>query len=236
MNVCTASGLSSLGTSLGLSQTTGYSPYLPLLALTIASKWFHLCQLNPAFGFITSNWFLVVVALLTAADLILDLIPGVSTGWHAVHTAITPLLGGFVAAATTSGLTLPGLSANLPSGFAFHMASIAPAHSPAITGIGATMLMFLAGFVLTGLVHLHRFGGRTIANVGHALTLGISNVIISVLEDILAIVSIILSFLAPVVMLVIVIIIVLVLLFTFRYIWRGLRFLRGGLRNQGSVR
>ena len=230
MNVCTASGLSSLGTSLGLSQTTGYSPYLPLLALTVAAKWFHLCQINPTFGFITSDWFLVVIAILTAADLIIDLIPGVSTGWHAAHTAITPFLGGIIAAATTSGLNLPGLGASPPFSSTLHMATITLTNGPTIT-----VLMFFIGFVLAGLVHLHRFGGRTVANVGHVFTLGISNIVISVLEDILAVVSVILSFLAPVVMLIIVVIVVLVILFTFQHIRRGLRFLRGGMRNQGSV-
>jgi hypothetical protein len=231
MNVCSASGLGSLGTSLGLSQTTGYSPYLPLLALTIVAKCLHLCHLNPAFGFITSDWFFVLIALLTVVDLIVDLIPGVSTGWHAVHTAITPFLGGIVAAATMQGLTLPGLS--LSSGAPLPLAFLAVPRGLALTGTTAIILMFLIGFVLAGLVHLHRFGGRTVANVGHAFTLGISNIVISILEDILAVVSVILSFLAPVVMLVIVVIVVLVLLFTIRYMRRGLRFLRG---NQRGVR
>lgn len=223
MNVCTASGLSSLGTSLGLSQTTGYSPYLPLLALTIAAKWLHLCHLNPTFNFITSDWFFVLIVLLTAVDLIVDLIPGVSTGWHAVHTAVTPILGGIVAAATTQGLTLPGLSLSL--GVPLPLAFLAAPHG--LTGTAATILMFVIGFALAGLVHLHRFGGRTVANVGHAFTLGISNIVVSIVEDILAFVSIMLSFLAPVVMLVIVVIVVLILLFTIRYMRKGLRFLRG---------
>lgn len=222
MNVCTASGLSSLGTSLGLSQTTGYSPYLPLLALTVAAKWLHLCHLNPTFDFITSDWFFILIVLLTAVDLIVDLIPGVSTGWHAVHTAVTPILGGIVAAATTQGLTLPGL--NLSSGVPL-LAFLAAPHG--LTGTTATILMFVIGFGLAGLVHLHRFGGRTIANVGHAFTLGISNIVVSIVEDILAFASVILSFLAPIVMLVIVVIVVLMLLFTLRYIRKGLRFLRG---------
>jgi hypothetical protein len=230
MNVCTASGLSSLGTSLGLSQTTGYSPYLPLLALTVAAKWFHICQLNPAFGFITSDWFLVVIAFLTAADLIIDLIPGVSTGWHAVHTAITPFLGGIIAAATTSSLTLPS---SLSSGTPLPLAFLATPHGLTLTGTTATILMFLVGFVLAGLVHLHRFGGRTVANVGHVFTLGISNIVMSLLEDLFAVVSVILSFLAPLVMLVIVAIVVLVLLFTIRYMRRGLRFLQGNQQSRG---
>jgi uncharacterized protein DUF4126 len=229
MNVCTPSGLASLGTSLGLSQTTGYTPYLPVLALSIATKWFHLCQLNPAFGFITSDWFLILAAVLTAVDLIVDLIPAVSTGWHAVHTAITPFIGGFVAAATTSGFSLPGgiSTLSLPADASLATASLA--------GTTATVLMFIVGFVLAGLVHVHRFGGRTVANVGHVFTLGISNIVISVLEDILAIISIILSFLAPVLMLVIVVIVVLVILLTFRYIRRGWRFLRGWPRDRRSA-
>ncbi|HEY0755676.1 MAG TPA: DUF4126 family protein, partial [Ktedonobacteraceae bacterium] len=80
MNVCTSSILSRLGTSLGLAQTTGYSPYMPLLALVVATRWFHLCQVNSSFLFITANWFLVLLILLTALDLLVDLIPAVSSG------------------------------------------------------------------------------------------------------------------------------------------------------------
>ena len=95
--------------------------------------------------------------------------------------------------------------------------------------------MKIVGFVLAALVHLHRFGGRSVANIGHVFTLGISTVVISVLEDMLAVISIILSFLAPVVMLVIVATVVLVILFTFRYIRCGLRFFRGKMPNRSSI-
>ncbi|HEY3993519.1 MAG TPA: DUF4126 domain-containing protein [Ktedonobacteraceae bacterium] len=246
MNFCTASGLSSLGTSLGLSQTTAYTPYLPLLALSIATKWFHLCQINPHFAFITSNWFLGVVALLTLIDLIADLIPGVSTGWHALHTAITPFIGGFVAAATTSGDLLPGVSAyslavsahSTPAfvlGTNYAHITLLLTSNTAQAGTISTILMFIVGFVLSGLIQLHRTGGRAVANIGHAFTFGLSNVFISLAEDVVAIVSIILSFLAPVFMLVVVIIIFLFVLATFRYILRGLRFLKNRLKGQESA-
>lgn len=225
MNFCTPSGLNSLGTSLGLSQTTGYTPYLPLLALIVATKWFHFCQLNSSFGFITADWFLVLVAILAAIDLIVDLIPGVSTGWHGVHTAITPFIGGLVAAATAPNISLPGVS--LSTGMVSHMAFIAAASNSSFLSAVSAISMFVVGFSLSGLVHVHRFGGRAVANVGHVFTLGLSNVIISILEDIAAVISIILSFFAPVVMLVVVIIVVLFLLLTFRFIRRGWRFLRG---------
>ena len=217
MNFCTPSGLNSLGTSLGLSQTTGYTPYLPLLALIVATRWLHFCQPNA--------WFLVLVAILTAVDLIVDLIPAVSTGWHGVHTAITPFIGGLVAAATAPNISLPGVS--LPTGMAPHMAFISAISSSSFLSATSAIIMFVVGFSLSGLVHVHRFGGRAVANVGHVFTLGLSNVIISVLEDIAAVISIFLSFFAPVVMLVVVIIVVLFMAFTFRFIRRGWRFLRG---------
>jgi hypothetical protein len=246
MNFCTASGLSSLGTSLGLSQTTVYTPYLPLLALSVATKWFHLCQINPHFAFITSDWFLGVVALLTVIDLIVDLIPAVSTGWHAVHTAITPFIGGFVAAATTTGSILPGVSASIDTPPVFNTPALALgmdqghalqlfASGTAPAGIVSTVLMFIVGFVLSGLLQLHRTGGRAVANVGHAFTLGLSNVVISLAEDVVAIISIILSFVAPVFMLVIVILVFLLVLATFRYVIRGLRFLKNRLSGQRSA-
>lgn len=232
MNVCTASGLNNLGRSLGLSQTTGYSPYLPLLALAIATKWFHLCQINPLFHFITAGWFVLVLTLLTITDLIVDLIPAVSTGWHAVHTAITPFLGGFVAIATSPSFSLPGISTSIPPDAPLHLAFLAQLNSLSISGTASTIVLFLAGFLLAGFVQLHRTGGRAIANVGHVFTLGLSNIIISIGEDIAAVISIILSFLAPVVMLIIVILVVLFLLVTFKFIKRGWRFFTGWARQQ----
>lgn len=225
MNFCTPSGLSSLGTSLGLSQTTGYTPYFPLLALIVATRWFHFCQLNSSFGFITADWFLLLVAILAAIDLIVDLIPGVSTGWHGVHTAITPFIGGLVAAATAPNFSLPGLSPS--SGLFPHMAFISVATSSSFLSATSAIIMFVVGFSLSGLVHVHRFGGRAVANVGHVFTLGLSNVVISIVEDIAAVISVLLSFFAPVLMLVIVIIVVLTILLTFKFIRRGWRFLRG---------
>lgn len=58
---------------------------------------------------------------------------------------------------------------------------------------------------------------------------------ISLAEDVVAIISIILSFLAPVFMLFVVIIIFLFVLATFRSVLRGLRFLKNRLRGQGSA-
>ncbi len=235
MNVCTSSGLSALGASLGLSQTTGYSPYMPLLGLIIATKWLHFCQVSHYFSFITSDWFLVVVALLTVLDLIVDLIPAVSTGWHALHTAITPWIGGFIAAATAPTLFgQSGISGSLVPGHAFALVLFPSISHLPLQDLLSPILLFVVGFLLAGLVQLHRFGGRSIANVGHVFTLGASNIVISLAEDVLAVLGIIFSLFLPGLMLVIVVISTLFLLMTFKYIRRGWRFLRGNNWNGGS--
>lgn len=233
MNFCTSSGLSGLGTSLGLSQTTGYTPYLPVLALSIAAKWLHICQINPYMHFVTDDWFVISAALLTILDLVIDLVPAVSTGWHAIHTAVTPIVGGFVAAATTTPLSGVTLHVTSLPGVASPITVISALHLD-VAGVGSTSLMFVIGFIIAGLVHLHRFGGRAAANVGHVFTFGISNIVISIAEDILAVISTIISFLAPALMLIIVILVLLFIILTFRYIRRGFRFLRS-MRQQRDL-
>ncbi|GAC1364145.1 MAG: hypothetical protein NVS2B12_08240 [Ktedonobacteraceae bacterium] len=232
MNFCTPAGLSSLGTSLGLAQTTGYSPYMPLLALAAATKWFHLCHLNPFFNFITNDWFIATVAILTVVDLIVDLFPVISSGWHTLHTTIVPLIGGFITAATvTDGNVIPGIQVT---------AFLAESHLSALSSPGIlsstgqlhlsgpafTVLMFVVGFLLAGMVHIHRFGGRVMAHGVHAFTLGLSNTVISVVEDIVAVIAILLSFFAPLIMFVIVVIVVVFVLLTFSTIMRGFSFIR----------
>ena len=56
---------------------------------------------------------------------------------------------------------------------------------------------------------MHRFGGCVVANVEYIFTLGLSNSFISIFKDIVAVISILLSFLLPRVMLVLVILLVL---------------------------
>ncbi len=214
MNVCTSAGLSSLGTSLGLSSITGYSPYLPVLALAVATKWFHACDLNSSFYFITNGWFILLVLVLTIADLIIDKLWGASIAWHTVHTVIAPCIGGFITLATLPGsITIPGIHAIIPEGGS-HLASatlsmglIAQASGIHLSGPGFSIFIFLVGFLLTGIIYLHRFGGRLITHL--------ANPLVSFLEDIAAVIGIVLSFLAPLIMLAIVVIIVIATLFTF---------------------
>jgi len=217
VNVCTATGLNSLGTALGLSSITGYSPYLPVLALAAATKWFHACDLNGSFGFITNDWFIVIIVLLTIADLVIDKIWGASVAWHTIHAVISPCIGGFITLATIPGsMTIPGMHAILP-GSADHLMSsvtniglLSQAGGTQLSGLLFSIFAFILGFLLTGIIYLHRLGGR--------LVIHFANPAVSLIEDIIAVICVLLSFLAPIVMLVIVVLLVIVILSTFKFV------------------
>lgn len=106
------------GTSYGLAFSSGINAYLPLLSFSIAARWFHLYKVNPDFNFITQDWFMVVLVILTLADLFADKIPYVDHVWDAIHTVLRPIAGGLVAAASQSQVSGVGLSAPLVLGAA----------------------------------------------------------------------------------------------------------------------
>src|SRR5690349_17267010 len=96
------------GTSYGLAFSSGVNAYLPLLSFAIAVRWFHLYQVNPQYAFITQNWFIAVLILLTIADLVADKIPYVDHVWDLIHTVLRPIAGALVAAASDSQATGAG--------------------------------------------------------------------------------------------------------------------------------
>ena len=95
-----------IGTSYGLAFLSGINAYLPLLSLAIAADVLpdHF-KLNPQFGFITQPWCIIVLAILTLADVFADKIPVVDHLWDAVHTIIRPVAGAFVASAANPQAT-----------------------------------------------------------------------------------------------------------------------------------
>jgi hypothetical protein len=101
-----------IGTSLGLALSSGINAYLPLLAFSVAVRWLHLYKVNPTFEYITSDWFIIILVVLTIADFVADKIPYVDHIWDAIHTVLRPMAGAVVAAASSNeisgvGLTIP---------------------------------------------------------------------------------------------------------------------------------
>src|SRR5438876_1631301 len=89
----------SIGTPFGLAFASGINAYLPLLSFAIAIRWLHLYKVNPNFAFITSDWFLVVLVILTIMDFVADKIPLIDHTWDVTQTVIRPIMGAIVAAA-----------------------------------------------------------------------------------------------------------------------------------------
>ena len=61
-----------IGTPFGLAFASGINAYLPLLSFAIAARWLHLYKVNANFAFITSNWFLMALIILTLVDFVAD--------------------------------------------------------------------------------------------------------------------------------------------------------------------
>src|ERR1700738_3530183 len=94
-----------LGTPFGLAFASGLNAYLPSLAFACSVRWLHLYKVNPNFAFITSNWFIAALVILTLLDFVADKIPLIDHVWDTVHTAIRPIAGALIAAASSNALS-----------------------------------------------------------------------------------------------------------------------------------
>src|SRR5438094_8947371 len=95
-----------IGTPLVLGFASGINAYFPLLSFAISARWLHLYKVNPTFAFITSNWCIVALVILTILDFVADKIPVVDHAWDATHTFVRPLAGALVAAASSNRVTV----------------------------------------------------------------------------------------------------------------------------------
>ncbi len=192
-----------LGTPFGLAFASGLNAYLPLLAFASSIRWLHLYRINPNFAFITSNWFIAVLIILTLFDFVADKIPLIDHAWDVVHTAIRPIAGALVAAASSNSLA-GGLHLSIINGDqrSFVALSIIP-----VAGI-ALLAIPLVGGVLAALSHGTKATTRLVSTF---TTAGILNMGLSVVEDMLVVIIVLLSLFASAIMLILLVIIVLIL-------------------------
>lgn len=92
------------GTGYGLAFSSGINAYLPLLSFSISARFFHLYKVNPDFSYVTQDWFMVALAILTLVDMFADKIPIVDHVWDLIHTLLRPIAGAIVAAASQEQL------------------------------------------------------------------------------------------------------------------------------------
>ncbi|GCE17209.1 DUF4126 domain-containing protein [Dictyobacter kobayashii] len=183
-----------IGTSYGLAFASGINAYLPLLSLAVAARvWPVQFHVNSHFAFITQPWFMIVMAILTLADVFADKIPVVDHIWDAIHTVIRPVAGAIVAAAAGNQ--------NMDSAW----------WMPLTLALGAGV---------AGVTHTTKATTRVAST---ATTAGCLNIGLSIGEDIVMVLSVLISFAAPYVMLVVVALFVLAFLIMVPKIVKRLR-------------
>ena len=187
-----------LGTPLGLAFASGINAYLPLLSFAISARFFHLYTVNPNVAFITQDWFLIALVLLTLADFVADKFPIIDHSWDAVHTVIRPLMGALVATASSGQFHLPGTSLSIASSHYILGAVVATTNSIPVVGLGLLVILLLGG-VLAAMSHTAKATTRLVSTL---TTAGFFNVVLSVAEDVLVCIVILLSLLVPLMMLI----------------------------------
>ena len=170
-----SSGVLLILASLGLSLSAGVRAYLPVLALGIAADIGNVggfaIHLQPAFAWVGNPLFLGLMVLLTIYEISADKIPVVDHLNDTVHTLIRPLSGALIFVSTNNLLTDHG----------------------AVGMIAAAVL----GGGLAATTHTAK--AVVVRPASTVATLGLANPVISLGEDVLVIVTTILSLLAPVI-------------------------------------
>lgn len=190
------------GTPFGLAFASGLNAYLPMLAFSLAVRWLKLYKVNQHFAFVTQSWFIVVLVILTLLDFVADKIPLIDHAWNAIHTFVRPIAGAFVAIVASSHALPPAVTVYSTQTEANPVAfSIIP-----VAGVGL-FVIFIIGAALAILSHTTKSTTRFFSTIA---TAGSFNAILSLVEDALVLIVILLSLFASAIML-----IVLVLLLCF---------------------
>ncbi len=193
-----------IGTPLGLGLASGINAYLPLLSFAVSARWLNLYKVNPNFAFITSNWCIIALVMLTIIDFVADKIPLIDHTWDATHTFIRPLAGALVAAASSSQVIIP-IGTSSISSHLLGTVSIATGNIH-IVGIGLLVIALLGG-LLALMSHTAKATTRLISTF---TTAGLLNAILSIGEDILVVIAILLSLFVPAIMLILVVLFLLI--------------------------
>ena len=194
------------GTPLGLAFASGLNAYLPLLTFALSVRWLHLYTVSPHFAFITQSWFIAALVILTLLDFVADKIPLIDHIWNAVHTFVRPIAGAVVAVVASSHALPVTHIAAVTSHSGSRAAMVALSAIP-ITGVGLLVILII-GASLAALSHTTKATARLVSTI---TTAGFLNIVLSLVEDVLVFIVILLSLFASTVMLILLALFVLVL-------------------------
>ena len=216
--------LVAFGTPLGLAFAAGLNAYLPLLAFALAVHWLHLYSVNPHFAFITQSWFIAALVILTLLDIAADKLPLIEHLWNAVHTIIRPIAGAIVAVVASSSV-LPGMHIMAATSSSGSGAALVALSAIPVTGVGLLVILIIMGGVLAALSHTSKLTARFISTI---TTAGFLNIVLSLVEDVLVLIVILLSLFASTIMFIL--LVLFVLIFVPRYLRSRNTWVRGPWR------
>jgi hypothetical protein len=172
-------------TGLGLSASAGLNAYIPILVVGLLARFTDVIVLPHQFAWMSDGWALTVVAVLLAAEVVLDKVAVVDHVNDAIQTFVRPAAGGAVFAASDAAARIDhsGWMSDHP------------------------WIGWVLGVVVALCVHVTKAGVRPLVNVS---TVGVGTPFVSAAEDAMSLGMSLVALLIPA--LVILFLIVLVLL------------------------
>lgn len=167
-------------TGLGLSASAGLNAYIPILVVGLLSRFTDAVALPHQFAWMSTGPGIAIIAVLLAAEVVLDKVAIVDHVNDMIQTAVRPAAGGAVFAATTAAGQVDS--------------SAVMRDNPWIG--------WVLGIVVALAVHLTKAGVRPMINAG---TLGMGTPFVSAAEDTVSLSLSLLAVLLPVVALIVLI-------------------------------
>lgn len=170
-------GVLNILTAFGLSGSAGLNAYLPLLVVALLARFTHLVQLQEPWTALTSWWTIAVLMVLLVVETVADKVPAVNHVNDVIQTIIRPAAGAILFAASSSVIT-----------------DIHP------------VLAMVCGLLVAGSVHVVKSAAirPAVTAVSAAPSGGVAtvpaNIIVSTLEDIVAIVTSLMAVLVPLIL------------------------------------
>ena len=96
--------LNGLLAAFGLSASAGLNAYIPLLVVALVARYTPWLTLNPPWDALTDGWVIAVLVLLTGIEFFADKIPAVNHLNDLIQSAVRPIAGAIVFAASTNAV------------------------------------------------------------------------------------------------------------------------------------
>jgi hypothetical protein len=161
-------------TAFGLSGSAGLNAYLPLLVVALLARFTNLIHLREPWSALTSGWTLAVLVILLIVETVADKVPAVNHVNDVIQTLVRPAAGAILFAASSNVI-----------------ADIHP------------VLAMVCGLLVAGSVHVVKSAAirPAVTAISAAPSGGLAtfpaNILVSTLEDVVALVASLMAIIVP---------------------------------------